>query len=371
VKSGENVLWKTEVPLPGKSSPVVWGRRVFLSGATAKQQKLFCFDRTSGKRLWEAKVQSPETAKRLQFSPEEQVTVAEDAGFAAPTPVTDGKSVYVVFATGDVAAVDFGGKVLWVRNIGKPESPYGLSSSLALYKDIVIFQFDQGSSGEQKLSALYGLDAATGSTIWRTERPVGSSWSSPIVASTDAGSVVLTSGNPWVIAYDAESGSELWRCKGLSGDVAPSPVCADGKVFVTNQGAKAMAIRMGGSGDVTATHVAWTADEGLSEASSPLCDGKLFLQATPGEVTCFDATTGKLLWKQAIDCGFWASPTLVGDVVCLPGSDGKVRLFKFAGSYEPLGDSAVGEPVHATPAFCDSQVFIRGDKHLFCIGTAK
>ena len=369
--TGRNILWKTRIALPGHSSPVVWGRWIFVTGADRETQKVFCFDRADGKLLWDAKIESVETRRRVAAGPDERFGVYGDTGYAAPTPVTDGKRVYVLFASSDLAAVDFSGKVVWVRNFGWPDSAYGLASSLAFSKETVIFQFDQGSSGDDKLSAVSGLDPESGMTIWRTERPVGGSWSSPVVVNTGKRTIVVTCGAPWVIAYDPETGNELWRCDGLSGDVGPSPTYADGKVFVTNDGAQVMAIRTGGEGDVSKTHVVWTAEEGMSDASSPVCDGKFFLQATGGggEVTCLDATNGKLLWQKGFSGGFWASPTIVGDLVYLPGDDGKTRLFKLADKFELVAENNIGEPTLATPAFIGDRIYIRGEKHLFCVGS--
>jgi outer membrane protein assembly factor BamB len=193
-----------------------------------------------------------------------------------------------------------------------------------------------------------------------------------VIALTDAGPIVVTCGMPWVIAYEPEFGGELWRCEGLAGDVAVSPVYANGMVFVTNDGAQAMAIRIGGKGDVTKTHVKWTATQGLPDAASPVCDGKFFLQGSAGgEVTCFDAATGKLLWSHDCPTGFWSSPMLAGDVVYATDMDGKTTLFKLADKFEALGENKLGETVHATPAFCDGEIFFRGTKHLFAVGGKK
>jgi len=373
--SGKNILWKIEVPLPGKSSPVVWGHWIFVTGGDRRTQKVFCYERTSGALLWETTISSAEARKALELESapesEERLTVSDDTGYAAPTPVTDGKRVYAVFATGDMAAVDFSGKAVWQRNLGKPENMYGLASSLAMTKDTVIFQFDQGSGNEEGpgKSALLGLDAATGNTVWRTARPVGSSWASPVVATTDAGPIIMTCGAPWVIAYEAEFGGELWRVRWPGTDVAVSPVYAAGKVFVTNDGAQMMAIRVGGKGDVTETQVAWTASEAMPDAASPICDGKYFLQtAHSGQVTCFDAATRKMLWNHEFSKGFWSSPVLAGRVVYATDMDGKTSFFGLADKYQGMGENKLGETVHATPAFCDGLIFMRGVKHLFCIG---
>jgi outer membrane protein assembly factor BamB len=174
-----------------------------------------------------------------------------------------------------------------------------------------------------------------------------------------------------VIAYDPKTGEELWRCEGLSGDVAPSPVYADGKVFVTNETAYIMAIRTGGRGNVTETHVEWRNDmASMSDASSPVCDGKLFVQAAGSSmvVNCLDAGTGEEHWEQGFDSDFRASPALVGGRVYLTGDDGKTTVIKLSATYERLSEGTVGERVEATPAFHDSQIIIRGEKHLFCIG---
>jgi outer membrane protein assembly factor BamB len=345
---------------------VIWGRHVFLTAADNATQKVFCFDRADGKLLWERKVQSLETMRRLDAGSEEGPAVFAQTGYAASTPVTDGQRLYALFATADIAALDFTGKVLWVRNMGTPKSAYGLASSLALSEKTVIFQFDQ----EEGLSQLIGLDDATGFTAWQTPRPVTASWCSPIVVEADGRKVIVTSGDPWVIAYDAETGSELWRCKELSLDVAPSPVYADGMVFVADEGAEAMAIRMGGEGDVTQTHVAWRSKEGLPDVASPLCDGRFFLEAgaTSSEVTCLNAATGALVWQERLPSGLWASPALAGDVVYVFDDGGRATLFRLADKYQRLAENRLDEPVYASPAFCDGRIFVRGEKHLFCIG---
>jgi len=363
-RTGENILWKTPVPLPGNSSPVVWGDRIFLTGATEKRQEVLCFDRTDGKLLWRTAVTAAR-AKGFEFE------VMAETGYAAPTPATDGERVYATYASADVAAVDFKGRILWARNLGPPENAYGRATSLLVYRDTVIVQFDRGGGADERLSYLVALDAKTGKDAWRTPRPVGNSWSTPVIVKIGGNPTLLTTGAPWTIAYDPGSGAEIWRVGGLSGDVAPSPVYADGLVFVTNEYAKAMAIRAGGRGDVTKSHVVWTAEEGLSDAPSPVATDRFFLQVhSSGQITCYDAKKGALLWEHQLDGAVWASPTLAGDIVYLPSEDGKVYLFELGKKYVPRGTCDVGEPLLATPAFVDGQMILRGKKHLFCIGRA-
>ena len=263
-KSGKNILWKSEVPLPGRSSPVVWADRIFLTGASPELQELFCYDRASGRLLWRSPVHSAESLHWQDGDEDEQVFISEFTGSAAQTPVTDGKLVYVCFNSNDVGAVDFSGKVKWVSNLGKPESVYGLASSLLLHKDTLIYQCDQGSSADEELSAIYGLDTKTGNVIWRTDRPVPNSWSTPILARTKDRVEVITTADPWVIAYEPEYGEELWRANVMGGgEIGSSAAYADSVVFVTDDEVELVAIRTGGKGDVTKTHVLWRPDVGL------------------------------------------------------------------------------------------------------------
>ncbi len=366
-ESGENILWKTGVPMPGKSSPVIWGKRIFLTGADAQKQEVFCYRRDTGDLLWRTVVAVPKDS--ATSDEDDELEVFEETGYAASTPATDGERVYVVFATADVAAVDMSGGIVWSRNLGNPENMYGLATSLLVHKGLVLFQFDRGGDPDEGLSALLAMDAKTGETVWSTSRPVDNSWTTPVVVETESGAELVTSGDPWIIAYDPELGGELWRAEGPSGDVAPSPVYANGMVYVTSEYAQTMAIRAGGLGVVTETHVAWTSDEGvLADAASPVCDGAyLFLVHSSGQMCCHQAETGEVLWEADVDSSVWASPTLVGRMVYFFGDDGMAYLFELGGEYELAGTASLGEGVFASPAFADSQIYVRGEDHLFCI----
>jgi outer membrane protein assembly factor BamB len=375
VKSGENVAWVADVPAPGKSSPIVWGDRLFLTGGDARRQVVMCFDAGNGRLLWTAAVSADAAWKRGRDS---AIEVFEDTGFAAPTPATDGVRVFATFATGDVACVDFGGNVLWAINRGRPQSAYSLASSLVVRGEAVIWQFDQGGA-EENLSRLIALDAGSGRVLWETPRPVPNSWSTPIIARVGERDQIITSADPWVISYDADSGAEVWRANVMDGDVASSPTFSGGVVYVTNDGAKVAAIRADGAGDVSETNIVWTAEDGMPDASSPLCDGKLFMQASGGgRITCYDATVagpvegkpveGKLLWEKDLSDGFWASPSLAGGLVYLPGKSGKVYVFEWTGKgYAEKGVSDMGEPIEASPAFSKGRIYIRTSKRLFCL----
>jgi outer membrane protein assembly factor BamB len=368
--TGDNIIWKTPVPMPGNSSPVLWGDRLFLTGANAETQEAFCFARASGKLLW----QTPIFAARGDVKAED-IRPLPVTGYASPTPATDGARLYVTFASADIAAVDFDGRVLWARNLGKPEdaqdSSYGRATSLLVYKDKVIVQFDRGMEPADGLSVLLALDAKTGKPVWSAPRPVRRCWCTPILITVAGRAELVANGSPWIIAYDPDNGKELWRCAGMKEDVAASPAFADGLVYVTNDHAKVFAIRPAAAeqGDVTATNIVWTAEEGLSDTPSPVCDGRFFLQAnSSGLLTCFDAKSGKLFWSEMLDGRVWASPTLAGDRVYVPSEDGNVYLFDLAEKFGPVTACKLGEPLLATPAFADGRIFFRGDKTLFCVG---
>ena len=273
------------------------------------------------------------------------------------------------FGTADVACFDRDGTQVWARNLGRPESMYGLASSLSFHEGKVILQLDQGESAEDGLSSIMALAIATGRVLWETPRPVPNSWPSPVVIRTPSRDAIITCANPFVIAYSPADGTELWRAGGLSGDVGPSPVYADGMVYATNDGAQLLAIQTGGSGDVSETHVKWSDYEGMPDTASPICDGRFFLQATSnGGVSCYDAKSGKRLWDEEIGDGCNASPSLDGSTVYLLETEGVMHIFELGAEYKAGAKSALGERAGASPAFVDGRIYIRGEDHLFCIG---
>jgi outer membrane protein assembly factor BamB len=292
----------------------------------------------------------------------------EDTGFAAPTPVTDGERVYAIFANGDVVCLDFDGNRVWTRNLGIPDNVYGYASSLAMYRNLLLVLFDQGGADDD-LSQLMALDAPSGQTEWQTRRPIPNSWASPIVIHSGQREELITCGNPWVIAYEPVTGKELWRAKCLGGDVAPSPIFASGLVFVANEYACVAAIRVGGEGDVTETHVAWTAEDGLPSICSPLSNGELvFLLASNGVLTCYDTQDGNKVWEQDLEVSFKASPSLVEDKIYLMSEEGVMFIVAAARGYRELGRAELGERANTSPAFMDGRIYIRGKKNLYCIG---
>jgi outer membrane protein assembly factor BamB len=361
-KTGENIIWKTPIPLPGENSPVIWGKRIFLTGANDKKREVYCFDADTGKLLWQKPVEN------IPGSSPQPPKVSEDTGYAAPTATTDGQRVYAIFANGDLVSFDFTGNLIWAKNLGNPKSMYGYASSLLTYKNLLIVLYDQGSADEN-LSKIIAFDSISGSVIWETKRPVPNSWATPIIINTGKREELITSANPYVIAYDPVTGLEFWRAKCLSGDIAPSPVYANGFVYAANAYAKLVAIRPDGQGDVTQTNIAWSADSGLPDICSPLTNGDLlFLLQTYGLMTCYDAKTGQVVWDNDFAETFRASPSLVGDKVYLLTADGLMIIIKVDRKLEEIARYDIGEKTNCSSAFLDGRIYIRGKENLYCIG---
>lgn len=363
--NGEGVVWKSPVPAIGHSSPIVWGNRVFLSGGDAKAREVMCFDAATGALLWQKPVPPPPAG----FAREPEVP--EETGFAACTPATDGTRVFAIFATGELAAFDFAGNVVWSKHLGVPENMYGHSTSLLLWQDRLIVQFDQADAEAGK-SRLYAFDTATGRELWQQRRAMGASWATPIVVEQTNRTQLIALGEPWLMGYDPANGTELWRAECLGSDVAPTPVIAGGMVIVASPNKHLAAIHPDGQGDVTKTHIAWTLEDYVPDITSPLAtDDLLFSVTTSGLFGCMDVKTGKKVWDADLNAEFNASPTLVGNKLYLISLKGESIVLAAAREMKELARGYLGEPVHASPAFVGGRVFIRGTKGLFCLGEKK
>jgi outer membrane protein assembly factor BamB len=361
--TGTGIVWKVEIPLSGMSLPVVWGNTVYLTGASTEKREVYCYDLATGTRLWQ--MEATGISKTPKLVPE----IFQDTGYAAPTSVTDDRLVCSIFANGDVIAIDPCAKLLWTLDLGLPFNRYGHSSSLAWYQDKVLIQYDQDTE-KGSPSRLLALDAMTGKTVWSTLRKVSDSWSSPVVVETEKGAQVITMANDAIIAYDPASGRELWAVKCSGSDVGPSPIFAGGLVLASITGDRIYAIRPDGSGDVTATHVAWTSEDGVTDVSSPVSNGELvFFAHSGGLLTCLDVKTGKKVWDHNLDGEFYGSPGLAGDKLYLVARNGTVFILKAGRQFEEIGKATLGEPSDSSPVFVGDRILIRGLKTLFCIGS--
>jgi outer membrane protein assembly factor BamB len=390
----KNIKWKTPIEGRSHSSPIVWGNRVFLTtaiegpvvpGAKAVKHmdgdkefyhpdsvgadhkhtfKVLCLDRDTGKILWQATAWegTPYDNRHRKSS------------YAASTPVTDGKLVYAFFGTEGLYAYDFKGKLAWKAQLGNLGTVgMGTGTSPILFEDLLIVQCDEENGAS---SFIVALDKKTGKEVWKTPRKVQVSWSTPILVRTTTRTELITSGTEFVISYDPTTGKELWRHKGVESNAIPSPVANSEMVFlVAGFPAKiALAIRLGGSGDLTGTpNVPWQYAKGTAYVPSPILYGDyLYLMSDRGVLTCIDAKTGEVEYEGGripIPATFTASPVAFDGKILMTSEDGDTFIVKSGPRHEILGTNSVGEPVYASPAIANGRIFIRGEKNLYCIGT--
>ncbi|MBU4329766.1 MAG: PQQ-binding-like beta-propeller repeat protein [Acidobacteria bacterium] len=353
-ETGENILWKIPVPMEGYNSPIVWDGRLFLSGADRNNQAVFCYNTENGELLWRADLDD------IPGSPQERPRTTEDTGYAASTMATDGRRVFVIFATGDAAGLSMDGTRIWAKNLGLPQNHYGHSSSLIVFEDRLLIQYDQNTGGR-----LIALNTRSGEVIYDRPREVEISWASPILVDTGSRTELILNSNPSVVSYDPVSGTELWSIRCMMGEVAPSPAYADGVVFAVNDYARLVGIDLSGE-----PSIAWEVIDDLSEVSSPVASGGLvFMAASYGALSCLDAKTGDLLWIEDFDDGFYSSPILSGGNIYLMDMSGVTHIIKAAREFEVTARNPLGEKAVTIPAFMPGRIYIRGYKNLICIGS--
>lgn len=355
-EESSGILWKTPVPAHGMSSPVVWGKRLFLTGADDSARQIYCFDTDTGELLWRHEVNGVPGFPADSELP----TVLEETGLAAPTATTDGRYVAAIFGTGELVGLNMEGERVWARHLGVPANPYGHASSLLTHQGLLFVQYDQEAD-----SKLLAFDLATGDPVWDVQRDA-ISWSSPILVDNGGRMELVLTNSRAVDSYDPASGTHLWRVECLGGEVGSSAAYADGIVFVSGEGTVGSALDIGGHG--AEPTILWQWDEDLPDAASSLAkDGYLVVPTGFGAVSCLDARTGKVLWQKDFDRGFWSSPVAVDDRVYLIDRSGVMQIFKLDDEFELLGVSEIGEGAYATPAFVGDRIYIRGMRHLFCV----
>jgi len=352
------VRWKSAIPKDGHSSPVVWDEKIFLTGGDATGREVYCFEAATGKLAW-----------RTLVGPAKEVDeVYNGTGWAAPTMAVDGTLAYALFSSGELAALDFSGHVVWRKSFGFLKNQYGFTNSLAFYKDRLIVLLDvDGDEGSAK-PALLALAPADGKELWKVERKEGGAWASPVIITTPKGDQLVTCAAPNVIAYQPSDGKELWRAKVLAGDVAASAVYAQGFVITANDRAKLAVTKADGQGTVAP---AWSNDEEkFPDAASPLTDGqRIYLFNGEGKALCFSLTGGKKLWEHDFDSGFYASPVLAGEVIYATDRAGNTMLVKAGPQFEEAGVCPLGVSLNASPAFARGRIYFRSGRDLFAIGS--
>lgn len=360
--SGKNVAWKVPSPAIGFNSPLLVGDRLFFSGGDASLREVFCLDAKTGATVWRQAVTN------VPGSPAKPPEIPESTGYCAPTMASDGKRVYVIFATGDVAAFSLAGQRVWARSFGPLDNPYGHATSLAMRQDRLILQLDQGDSEAGK-SKLIALDGRTGQTLWQKPRKVGGSWATPLVVEAAGKPQIITLAVPWAISYSALDGSELWRAECLNGEITPSPTFAGGYVLIPSPAEKLAAIKPDGQGDVTKTHIAWACEDNVPDVTSPASNGDLvFMLTTSGTLSCLDVKDGKKLWEHDFETECHASPGISGNHVFVFSQKGTAIVVEAGRQFKELFRTELGDMFHASPAFSPNHIFLRGVTNIWCLG---
>lgn len=374
----KNVKWKVELPGRENSSPVIWGNQVFVStaarvdgpsasGLPTFEFKVLCLNRYDGTLLWQR------TATVTQPHQETH----ETSGFASASPCTDGQHVYAHFGSRGLFCYTMNGELIWKReDFGKMDTlnSFGEGSSPTLEGDKILVPWDHEGP-----SALYALDKLTGETIWKADRDEPTCWATPLVVQHAGRKQVVMNGQNFARAYDLETGKELWRCGGQTVRPICSPVAGNGMVYVGSgfQGAFLGAFRLSGEGDIGGTDkVAWVIDHDAPDVTSPLlASGRIYFhKKKTGQLSCVDAATGKPHYTARRIPGVdrtYASPIAAGGYVYLTATTGTTVVIEDADELRIVATNTVGEAVGATPAPVDNELFIRGEKHLFCIAVSQ
>jgi outer membrane protein assembly factor BamB len=363
----DNVIWRTAVAGRGNSSPIVWGDRIFLTTAYDGGQRLSIvgFRRGDGKQLFET------------FVPQHDIEFGHPKNsHASATPVTDGRRVYASFGSSGLVAIDLDGKVVWHRPIGRLSNYHGSAGSPVLYKDRLFIYQDHGG-GDAGGSFVAAFETETGKPLWRTARDASVGWGTPVVISANGRDELVVSSQRRVQAYDPASGKELWSVVGNTYEVIPTPVVGHGLVFcASGRAGPTMAIRPGGSGDVTSTHIAWSVSKGSPFVPSPMLLGDVLYLVNDMQsiVTAYEAKSGTLLFQGRLGSerreGFSASPVAVNGQVFFTNDDGETFVLKAGRTFALSHVNQLGEPVLASPALVDGRWYFRTASSLVAIGAA-
>lgn len=396
-ENGANIKWKTPIPGLAHSSPIVWGKRIFVTTAissagdhsfkhglygegTASEDRsvhhwrVYCLDKTSGEIIWDALAAEsvPKDKRHIK------------ATYANSTPATNGKIVVAFFGSEGLFAFNADGTLLWKKDLGRlnvgaydlPDYEWGTASSPIIYRDLVIVQCD--TQGEDFLIA---LDTKTGKTVWKTQRDELPGWGTPTIYPGKRVELITNASN-LIQGYDPLTGKELWRLGGSSKITAPTPIFKDELIIVAS-GRRPVkpifAIRAGASGDITLKEeqtsndfIAWSKRGRGPYMPTPIIYGDyLYSLNNNGVFDCYDLQTGEEKYRQRIQhtgSGFSASPVAADGKIYLTGEDGDIFVIRAGPEYELIAKNELGELVMATPALSEGMMYVRAKEHLFAIG---
>jgi outer membrane protein assembly factor BamB len=380
----KNIRWKVEIPGRGSGSPVVWGDRVFVLTAvpegvtgTAQHQPLgrslpshkyvvMALDRKTGKVVWEkvAKTEAPHEA-----------THQENGTWASASAVTDGEHVIASFESRGIYAYDMNGTLVWQKDLGdkRMRNTFGEGSTPALHgRHLVVVWDHQGGS------FIVALDKRTGQELWRKTRDEIDTWATPLIVQVGGRAQVITGAMNRIQSYDLETGNVVWHTAGLTMNAIPSPVAADGMVFLMSgfRGNSLKAIKLAeAKDDITGTGaIAWSVDRDTPYVPSPvLYDGVLYvLKSNNGILSAYDAKTGTphyALQRLEAVPNVFASPVGAGGRVYIPGREGTTIVIKHGATFEVVGTNKLDDGFDASPALVDGELYLRGNRNLYCIAS--
>jgi outer membrane protein assembly factor BamB len=368
----ENITWKLDLPEWSGSTAIIWGEHIFLNVAQGTDLHLWAVDRTKGQPIWKRHLSGGNHQERKQ-------------NMSSPSPVTDGRHVWVMTGTGILKAFDFGGKEIWARDIQKDHGRFGLNwgyaSSPLLHEDALFVQVLHGMKTDDP-SYFLRIDKATGKTLWRVERPTKAIRESPDSYTTpallrygNATEIVLTGGDV-VTGHDPVSGKELWRADGLnptnnpSYRIVASPFVFGEMIYAPTRERPLLALRAGGRGDITTSHRIFSFDSG-PDVPTPVTDGQyLYVVRDNGVMFCLDAKTGKTIYgPERLRPGTYSgSPVLADGKIYVTNEDGVTVVVRAGPKFEVMAQNDFAEYTLSSPAVSEGQLFIRTDKALYAIG---
>ena len=368
----ENILW--QVPMPGYSgsTPIIWRDRIFLNVADGDNLSLWCLNKSNGAVLWKKPLGSGNVKMRKQ-------------NMSSPSPVTDGRSVYVMTGTGILKGFDFAGKELWSRDIQKDYGQFGLqwgyASSPLLHEDSLYVQVLHGMKTDDP-SYVMRIDKKNGKTLWKVDRPTSAirespdSYTTPALLRYGKTTEIVITGGDCVTGHDPANGKELWRANGLNPNNDPSyrivasPIIFDDIIYAPTRIKPLLALKAGGRGDITSSHVLWSTSNG-PDVPTPVTDGKFFYIVNDrGIIWCLDGKTGKEIYgPERIKTGTYSSsPVLADGKIYVTDEDGLTTVIKAGPKFEVLAENPLNDYCLSSPAISGGQIFIRTAQNLYCIG---
>ena len=370
----ENIVWKTELPGRGASSPIVFGNRIFLTAYTGfgvdaedpgdkanLKLHVLCFERDSGKLLWDQFIKaSPATQSFGQR--------VADHGYATATPATDGEAVYASFGVSGVVACDMDGNLMWQAPIGDETAGFGSAASPVVFGEMVYVNASIESS------TLFAFDKRTGKEVWKAES-ITKSWTTPCIADVPGGSpeLILNQQNE-IFGFDPITGEKLWWCAGVEDYIVPVPVVHDGVAYcLGGRSNRAIAVKLCGRGDVTKTHKLWQSTIGANVTSPVYFDGHLYWASDKAIENCLRASDGKEVYQQRLPtrARIYSSIVRAGNKFYVTTRDQGIVVLAAKPEYEELAVNVIQSDetlVNASPAVSGNQLLLRTDSYLYCIG---